>query len=138
MVQLILGLKGKGKTKVLLDKVNSDISDINGNAVYLDKDKSHMYEVNRKVRLIDVNDFGIANRDEFVGFLLGIISQDHDLEKVYIDSLLNVAKIKAEETELVLDEISKISEKYKVDFIVAVSVEKSQLPSKYEECILNE
>ena len=86
MVELIVGKKGKGKTKVLLDKVNGAIKEANGSIVYLDKSTKHMYELNNKVRLIDVSVYPIKNADEFVGFVCGIISQDHDLEQIYLDS----------------------------------------------------
>ena len=86
MVELIVGKKGKGKTKVLLDKVNGAIKNVNGSIVYLDKSTKHMYELNNKIRLIDVSGYPIINADEFVGFICGIISQDHDLEQIYLDS----------------------------------------------------
>ena len=57
MVQLIVGNKGKGKTKHLLDKVNTEIKDVQGNVVYLDKSTKHMFELNNKIRLIDVSDY---------------------------------------------------------------------------------
>ena len=57
MVQLIVGNKGKGKTKQLLGKVNTEIKEISGNIVYLDKSPKHMYELNNKVRLINVKDY---------------------------------------------------------------------------------
>ena len=93
MVELIVGKKGKGKTKVLLDKVNGAIKEANGSIVYLDKSAKHMYELNNKVRLIDVSGYPIKNADEFVGFVCGIISQDHDLEQIYLDSFLTTAKL---------------------------------------------
>ena len=71
MVELIVGKKGKGKTKVLLDKVNGAVKDANGSIVYLDKSTKHMYELNNKVRLIDVSGFPVKNADEFVGFICG-------------------------------------------------------------------
>ena len=74
MVQLIVGKKGKGKTKHLLDKVNSEVQNVSGNIVYLDKSTKHMYELNNKIRLIDVSSYMISNSDEFVGFICGIIS----------------------------------------------------------------
>ncbi len=80
MVQLIVGNKGKGKTKHLLDKVNSQIKEAAGNIVYLDKSTKHMFELNNKVRLIDVSQYMIEESAEFVGFISGIISQDHDLQ----------------------------------------------------------
>ena len=82
MVQLIVGKKGKGKTKHLLDKVNSEVQNVSGNIVYLDKSTKHMYELNNKIRLIDVSSYMISNSDEFVGFICGIISQDHDLQQM--------------------------------------------------------
>ena len=91
MVQLIVGEKGKGKTKHLLDKVNNEIKEISGNIVYLDKSTKHMYELNNKVRLIDVSQFQIEKSSEFVGFVNGIISQDHDLQKMYFDSFFKIA-----------------------------------------------
>ena len=93
MVELIVGKKGKGKTKVLLDKVNGAVKEANGSIVYLDKSTKHMYELNNKVRLIDVSGFPIKNADEFVGFICGILSQDHDLEQIYLDSFLTIANL---------------------------------------------
>ena len=91
MVQLIVGVKGKGKTKVLLDKVNAQIQAVEGNIVYLDKSTKHMYELNNKIRLIDVSDYMIENADAFLGFILGIVSQDHDLQQMYLDSFLKIS-----------------------------------------------
>ena len=73
MVELIVGKKGKGKTKVLLDRVNNAVKEANGSIVYLDKSTKHMYELNNKVRLIDVSSYPLKNADEFVGFVCGII-----------------------------------------------------------------
>ena len=88
MVQIIAGKKGKGKTKHLLDMANAAIKGANGTVVYLDKSAQHMYELNNKVRLIDVSQYMITNHDEFVGFICGIVSQDHDLEQMFLDSFL--------------------------------------------------
>ena len=74
MVQLIVGTKGKGKTKQLLDKVNSEVKVVSGNIAYLDKSMAHMYELNNKVRMIDVSQFMIESAEEFIGFVSGIIS----------------------------------------------------------------
>jgi len=97
MVQLIVGKKGKGKTKQLLDKVNSEIKEISGNIVYLDKSTKHMYELNNKVRLIDVSQCMIENSSEFIGFISGIISQDHDLQQMYLDSFLKIACLEGQD-----------------------------------------
>ena len=91
MIQLIVGAKGKGKTKILLDKVNTEVKDAHGSIVYLDKSPKHMYELNNKIRLIDVSGFELESSGEFIGFVYGILSQDHDLEQMYLDSFLKIS-----------------------------------------------
>ena len=136
MVQFIVGNKGKGKTKHLLDKVNTEIKDAQGNVVYLDKSTKHMFELNNKIRLIDVPEYLVSNSDEFIGFVCGIISQDHDLQQMYFDSFLNIACVKADELEKVIAKIEKISEKFHVDFVISVSLDESQLPENARKNIL--
>ena len=94
MIQLIVGGKGKGKTKHLLDKVNTAIKSANGNIVYLDKNSKHMYELKNRIRLINTSEFPFTTTDEFMGFLCGIVSQDHDLQELYLDSFMDIAFIK--------------------------------------------
>ena len=129
MVQMIIGKKGKGKTKQLLDKVNSSIKTANGNIVYIDKSSKHMLELNNKIRLIDASGYGLKNSDEFIGFILGIISQDHDLEEMYLDSFLTIAFIESDQDMVrAIEKLDIISEKYKVRFILSVSKNKADLP----------
>ena len=129
MIQLIVGEKGKGKTKVLLDKVNSEFKTAHGSIVYLDKSTKHMYELNNKVRLIDVSSFGLKNSDEFIGFVYGILSQDHDLEQMYLDSFLTIASVSTdEEIAHAIEKLDVISEKYNVRFVLSVSKDKEKLP----------
>ncbi len=135
MVQLIIGEKGKGKTKVLLDKANENVLSANGNVVYLDKSSKHMYELNNKVRLIDVSNYGIENSDQFIGFLAGIISQDHDLEQMYFDNFLSIA-VCEDSFEEVLNKIEKISNTYKVDFIISMSKVKSDLSDSWQNSVI--
>ena len=73
MVQLILGKKGKGKTRHLLEKANAEILNVHGNIVYLDKNTKHMYELNNKIRLINVMEYHITTDKEFIGFINGIM-----------------------------------------------------------------
>ena len=129
MIEIICGEKGKGKTKELLDKVNSAVGTQSGNVVYLDKSQKHMYELNNKIRLINVMDFPIDNCDEFLGFICGIVSQDHDLEEMYLDSFLTIASIDSD-ADIVksMEKLDIISEKYKVRFILSVSKNKADLP----------
>ena len=136
MVQLIVGKKGKGKTKQLLDKVNSEVKDISGSIVYLDKSTKHMYELNNKVRLIDVSRYMIENADEFLGFVCGIISQDHDLEQMYFDSFLKIAVLEGKDISAVIEKLDKMSDLFQVDFILSVSMDESELPEAVKDKII--
>ncbi len=129
MIEIISGVKGKGKTKELLAKVNSSVESASGNIVYLDKSQKHMYELNNKVRLINVMDYPVDNCDQFLGFLCGIVSQDHDLEEMYLDSFLTIASVETdEEIQHVIEKLDIISEKYNVKFVLSVSRDESELP----------
>ena len=129
MIEIIAGEKGKGKTKELLAKVNHSVAAASGNIVYLDKSQKHMYELNNKVRLINVMDYPIDNCDEFLGFLCGIVSQDHDLEEMYLDSFLIIAFAETDdEIQHAIEKLDIISEKYNVKFILSVSRDESKLP----------
>ena len=136
MVELIVGKKGKGKTKVLLDRVNGAVKEANGSIVYLDKSTKHMYELNNKVRLIDVSSYPLKNADEFVGFICGIISQDHDLEQVYLDSFLTTAKLEGADVSSTLDQLISIGEKFNVKFIISMSLDKEEVPAAYQDKII--
>ena len=136
MVQLIVGKKGKGKTKQLLDKVNSEVKDISGSIVYLDKSTKHMYELNNKVRLIDVSRYMIENESEFLGFVCGIISQDHDLEQMYFDSFLKIAALEDKDISAVIEKLDRLSDFFQVDFILSVSMDESELPEAVKDKII--
>jgi len=136
MVQLIVGKKGKGKTIQLLDKVNNEVKNIAGNIVYLDKSMAHMYELNNKVRMIDVSQFMIESSEEFVGFVSGIISQDHDLQQMYFDSFLKISHLEGQDITAIVEKLSKISEKFKVDFVLSVSLDESAIPESLKSMIV--
>ncbi len=138
MLQIIAGRKGKGKTKQLLEKVNTEIKSVHGNIVYLDKSSQHMYELNNKVRLIDTSEFPITDHEMFLGFVCGILSQDHDLEQMYLDSFLKIARIE-EHPELlggILETLKKIGEEYRVTFVLSISMDQDELPESVRDNII--
>ncbi len=136
MVQLIVGEKGKGKTKELLDKVNKEVKEANGTFVYLDKSRKHMYELNNKVRLIDMSEYDIQNSSEFLGFISGVVSQDNDLEKMFLDSFLKISKAEDEEIGSVLERLEAMGKKYGVSFIVSLSINEEDLPESAKSMVL--
>ncbi len=139
MIQLITGEKGKGKTKVLLDKVNEEVKNAHGNIVYLDKNNNHMYELNNKVRLIDVSGFGLSSTSEFIGFIYGILSQDHDLEQMYLDSFLTIALTEdPSSANGLLSKLDEISQSYDVSFYISISLKSEEIDPKFKGCIIEE
>ena len=138
MVQLIVGKKGKGKTKHLLDKVNNEVKAASGSIVYLDKNSKHMYELNNKVRLIDCSRFPLTNSDEFIGFICGILSQDHDLELMYLDSFLCNAKLEenGDQMEECIDQLENIGNMFNVTFVLSVSKEKEEFTEELQDKIV--
>lgn len=136
MIQIIAGEKGKGKTKILLDKVNAEIKTAKGSIVYLDKSAKHMYELNNRVRLINVVDYCVEEPKEFLGFVCGIISQDHDLEKIYLDSFLKIACTGDEDIEHVIDKLAVISAKFETDFVISISKNAEDLPESAKKYVV--
>ncbi len=136
MVRLIVGNKGKGKTTEILNRVNTQIKEAKGSIVYLDKSSKHMYELNNKIRLIDVSRFPITNSEQFVGFICGIISQDHDLEAMYLDGFIKCSKVKPEEITTTIKELDAVSNMFNIEFIISLSLDKEELDSSLEDMIL--
>ena len=124
MIDIIAGAKGKGKTKILIQQVNDDIKLTKGTIVYLDKNNKHMYELSNQIRLIVVPEFNVTDTDMFLGFIAGIISQDHDLDKIYLDSFLTTA-----------EKLDALSEKFGVSFVISASVDKENMPESVQKYV---
>lgn len=137
MVQLIVGQKGKGKTTVILDRVNEEIKTASGNIVFIDRNSAHMFELNNRIRLIDISRYPIENKDEFVGFISGIISQDHDIESMYLDGFLKCAKIQQEsEVAEVIDKLDRVSTAFHINFVISLSIDADQLDDSLKDKVL--
>jgi hypothetical protein len=129
MVEIISGEKGKGKTKYLLEKVNDDVRKVDGSIVYIDKNTKHMYELDSKIRLINMGDYPVDSSDEFLGFLSGVLSQNSDIQEVFLDSFLTLSYIDTNEGFTVaLNKLDKICNKYDVKFVLSVSKNENDLP----------
>lgn len=129
MVEIIVGQKGKGKTKALISKVNTEVRASSGSVVYIDKSGKHMFELDSKIRLINMSDYLVENTDEFIGFLCGVISQNNDIEEIFLDSFLTVAFI--DTNNGLCDSLKKletIGEKFNIKFVLSISKDESDLP----------
>ena len=136
MVKFILGKKGAGKTKWLIDNANKDIKEGNGNIAFIDVDDDHIFTLNYNVRLINAIEFNILNVESFYGFLCGLIGRDYDLEKVYIDSIYKIIDLDIPILEKLLIDLTKIGEKFETEFYMNVEYTMDQIPESLKEyCI---
>lgn len=136
MVQIIAGKKGKGKTKHLLDMANAAIKEANGSIVYLDKSSKHMYELNNRIRLINVNEYPITTGEGFIGFICGIVSQDRDIETMYLDSFLKLACLEGEDISGTVAALERIGEKYSLTFVLSISLDAHEMPEAVQKDII--
>lgn len=136
MIQIIAGEKGKGKTKILIEKANNAVNEAKGSIVYLDKSNKHMYELSNKIRLINVKSFFIDNYSEFLGFICGLISQDHDLEAIFLDSFLKIANIENSDLLPTLEKLEHISNEFNIDFILSLSRNEADLPEPVRKSVI--
>ena len=135
MIELIVGSKGKGKTKQLLAKAQEAINQAVGSVVYVDKSSQHMYELSNKIRLINVSGFPVDSEEGYLGFISGIISQDHDLEYMFLDSFLKVANLYGADISNAIAKLAALSEKYHVNFVVSVSMDAEELPESCKQYV---
>lgn len=140
MVKLLVGHKGSGKTKQMIDLANDQIETSKGSVIFINKNHRLMYDLKYRIRVICMEDFEhITNCDEYIGFLYGIISLDHDIETIYIDSILKHADFSLGDLPEFIDRLKKISKNYSMDFVVSLSAEKEEMIGvDFEGCeILN-
>lgn len=133
MVKFILGAKGTGKTKWLIDNANKDMKEGNGNIIFIDVDDNHIFTLNYNVRLINAMEFNIIDIDSFYGFLCGIISMDYDIEKIYVDGIYKIMTLTTSDLERILEILLKINEKYNTDFYINVDYVLTDIPEHLKE-----
>jgi hypothetical protein len=128
MVKLLIGHKGAGKTKQMVDLANDNIETSNGSVIFINKNSRLMYDLKYRIRVVCMEDFEhITNCDEYIGFLYGIISSDHDIETIYIDSILKHADFSLGDLPEFLTRLNGISKNYGMDFVVSLSAEKEEM-----------
>lgn len=129
MIELLIGKKGTGKTKVLLDNVNEAVEKAHGNVVFISNDTSrNMYDIKKDIRMADTKDFNITSWDEFLGFICGIISGNYDITNIFIDGILKIVNNSMDGFEGFLKSLEEISDKFDINFEISVSVDADAAP----------
>ena len=128
MVKLLIGHKGTGKTKMMIELANTEAEKSDGNIIFINKNARLMYDIKYKIRVVGMEDYEhVTNSDEYIGFLYGIISSDHDIKTIYIDSILKHADFSLGDLPEFLTRLKNISKDYGMDFVVSLSAEKEEM-----------
>lgn len=136
MVQILAGEKGEGKTKILIDLANESVITSDGDVIYIDDDKRHIYDLNHKIRFVEVSEFPLANYRELIGFIYGIFSQNSDITKVFVDGIFKIVQSLGNEDLIKLvARLDSMSKAYNVDFVLAGNVDPAELPKEVEQYI---
>lgn len=135
MIKLIVGKKGSGKTKAMLDSIASAVNSENGNVVFICNNNRHMLEVNYAVRLVNVSDADTETFRLFKSFIDGILSQNYDITHVFIDSLFKVVPDDMDGLDDFIKGLEKLSEASKINFTICISADKSELPDSIHKYI---
>ena len=128
MVKLLVGHKGTGKTKQMIDLANEQIETSKGSIIFINKNSRLTYDLKYRIRVVCMEDYEhITNSDEYIGFIYGIISSDHDIETIFIDSILKHADFSLGDLPEFLTRLQDISKNYGMNFVVSLSAEKEEM-----------
>lgn len=125
MLKLIIGQKGTGKTKLIIDQANAAAESAKGNVVFVAKSKTYSVNINFDVKCVYTDDYGIDNADSFRGFLAGLAAGNYDIEYVFIDGIARITKAELTDLEPVFNAIASLSD---INFVLTVSAAESELP----------
>ena len=134
MIKLIIGVKGTGKTKTLINLVNTAAENSKGDVVCIEKGVKLRYDVKYQARLIDTEEFFVTDAQSLYGFVAGIFASNHDVTDLFIDSAFKICNNNAAEFDVFVEEIAKLSEKVGVNIIMTSSIpveEASATVNKY-------
>lgn len=138
MIQILIGEKGEGKTKRLIDMSNEAGKLSDGHIVFIDDDNRHMYDLHYNIRFVDTTGFKMEDQRIFFGFICGILSQDGDIEKIYIDGLNNIVEYMTDDDLFsFINELERLSAKANVDFIMTISRDKNTIPEAIKSYLIS-
>lgn len=135
MVQIVCGEKGKGKTKIMLQKANEAAKLSKGQVVYLDKSTKHMYELSNDIRLINVCEYPVHSCEGFIGFVSGLLSANHDIDTIFMDGFLKISGLEGKDITDAILTLEKLSKD--VEIVVSISMNEEMIPNMLKENVLH-
>ena len=137
MVEILAGEKGEGKTKRMIDMANAAGKEAKGNIVFVDDDNSHMYDLHYSVRFVETPKFIMEDPQVFRGFVCGILSQNSDIETIYIDGLNHIMdRISDADFTAFIQELDKTSKEAEMDMVMIISRKTDALPAEVQQYLI--
>ncbi len=134
MLKLMIGVKGTGKTKALINMVNTAVDNSHGDVVCIEKGSKLRYDVKYQARLIDTNEYFVTDAEALYGFVAGILASNHDVTDLFIDSALKICNNDVAAFEKFIDGVNALSEKLNIKVVMTSSVpveEATEIMKKY-------
>ncbi len=135
MLKLIVGVKGTGKTKTLIEMVNAAPKNTNGSVVCLEQGDKLKFDVTHEVRLIDTKDYAITDGQALYGFICGIVASNHDITDIFVDSALKICHNNVEEFAVAIREIAQFVDGNNLRCVITSSIAQDDLPADLKEYI---
>lgn len=123
MIQVFCNRRGSGKTKKLIELANTHLDKVRGDSVYIDDDSRYMRQVDRKIRFISTEEFGVNDCDSFYGMLCGVIAENYDVENIYIDGLLGIVSCSIQETSSLFKKLRSLSARFDINIFININYE---------------
>lgn len=136
MVTLLIGKKGSGKTKKLIEMVNAALEKSNGNVVVIEKGRQMTYNIPYAARLVDSDAYDVKGSATLQGFICGICAGNYDVTDIFVDSTLKITGTGAEGIETLVQELKKLSESADTNIVLSVSAAEDEIPEILKECVL--
>lgn len=136
MVKIIMGQRGTGKSKKMIELANNLLNQDSGDIVFINNNSRHMYDLNHDIRFIDISEFEIEDYCMCYGFICGVISEDFDISQIFIDGISEISDDKQNSFQQFLNGIQKISEKFDITFTLAVDGDVETAPKYVKEYIV--
>lgn len=132
MIELIVGSRGSGKTKQMVEMINRAVETTDGNIVCIEKSMNLTYDLSHKCRLIDIDEYDVDGMDALYGFIAGLLAGDYDIVEIYVDGILKVLDRDLDKLGALLD---KLQAKWgdDVKFIVTVSTDQENIPESVKK-----
>lgn len=136
MIKLILGLKGSGKTKYLIDNIEEAAKSTGGCVVAVERGETLRFDIDHKVRLIDIDEYDISDFNSFYGFLSGLIAGNYDISHIFVDATFKIGGRDYDAFAKMIDKLRRLGDEFNVEMVFAASCEKEDLPERIHKYVV--